>query len=123
MCVFADPGNDGKGDLRRAHGLRQAAVQAVRDQRDLQRHRSDSHERCSSKTRSRAADMCNKLIITENVKKTSALRNSAKEVQQSLGSDPIPTSGRHFKLFVTNQYNELFDSGYLLEDIYYFTAG
>lgn len=62
VSVCADPGDDGKGDLRRTHGLRQAAVQAVRDQGDLQRHRSDSHERCSSKTHSRAADMCNKLI-------------------------------------------------------------
>lgn len=43
MC--ADPGIDGKGDLRWTDGLRQAAVQTVGDQGDLQGHRSDSHER------------------------------------------------------------------------------
>lgn len=48
MCVFlcADPGSIRRGEVRGAHGLRQTAVQRVWDPRNLQRHRSDSHERC-----------------------------------------------------------------------------
>lgn len=45
-CVCADPGIDRKGEVWRTHGLCQTAVQRVRHQRDLQRNRADSHERC-----------------------------------------------------------------------------
>lgn len=44
-CVCADPGSLRRGEVCRTHGLRQTAVQTGWDQRDLQRHRTDSHER------------------------------------------------------------------------------
>lgn len=48
MCVSvcADPGVNRTGEVCGTHGLCQTAVQTVRDQGNLQRHRSDSHERC-----------------------------------------------------------------------------
>lgn len=45
--------------------------------------------------------MCNELIITENVKKKRVLIR-------------FQHSRRHFELFVTDEYNELFDSSYFV---------
>lgn len=47
MCVFicADPGINRRGEVCGTNGLCQTAVQTVWHQRNLQRHRSDSHER------------------------------------------------------------------------------
>lgn len=54
VCLFlclplftfvSDPDGVRAGEVRRADGLREAAVQRVWDQRDLQGHRSDAHER------------------------------------------------------------------------------
>jgi len=46
LCALADSGSLRRGEVRRTHGLRQTAVQRIWNQRSLQRHSSDSHERC-----------------------------------------------------------------------------
>lgn len=45
LCLFLDSGIDRRAKVCRADGLCQTAVQRVWNQGDLQRHRSDSHER------------------------------------------------------------------------------
>lgn len=47
VCVFVPDSSSVQGaQVRRPDGLCEAALQRVRDQRNLQRHRADTHERC-----------------------------------------------------------------------------